>query len=316
MENKTKQNLMSVVDFGLFFKAEKKKDCGEDSGLFSVDADKGRVFLGVFDGCGGSGAQRCSRFDNHTEAYIASRACADAFYDWFRCCDQHAEQVTYLENRTTDYLQHCQQKVGEESFLMGTIKKSFPTTAASAVCSATEQGLTIDLFWAGDSRVYLLNADGLAQLTTDDVDGYDAMEDLRFDGVMTNSINLSRPLSIHSARLKTSLPAIVFAATDGCFGYLSTPMEFEQLILDNLFSVDSAAEWEEQMKKTLHSVAGDDYTLSGFSFGYGSFDALKAALAKRKKEMNELLRDIIHGSEEEKQQLWTRYKPNYYRFVG
>ena len=78
----------------------------------------------------------------------------------------------------------------------------------------------MDFYWCGDSRGYILDGNGLHQVTVDDVTVTDAMMNLREDAPMTNVASASRPYEIHRKQVQLSEPAVVFAATDGCFGYL------------------------------------------------------------------------------------------------
>lgn len=110
---------------------------------------------------------------------------------------------------------------------MGSMVRKFPTTLALAYAEKEEDAIKIHLLWAGDSRVYLLDEKGLAQLTRDDTDVEDAFENLTNDGPMNNVLSSDGNYGINYKSVLLSTPTIVFAATDGCFGYIPTPMEFE-----------------------------------------------------------------------------------------
>ena len=163
---------------------------------------------------------------------------------------------------------------------------------------------------------YLLDADGLAQLTEDDLGGVDAMQNLTRDAALTNVISLSKDFSLHSAQLSMGRPGLLFAATDGCFGYLSTPMEFEYLLLKTLQEAQNAVSWEKALVQEIGEVAGDDYTISGLAMGFGSFENLKRQLSARTALV---YRTYIHGldncSREEKQKLWEHYRVHYQRLI-
>ena len=144
------KDMLEWIDFCIDFCVEKKPNNGEDAEKHSLN--RSAALIGVFDGCGGAGAKVCPRFYGKTEAYIASRAVADAFQDWFEQSDPSAaNSAEALKQRVLTGLQECMQLVGEESRLVGGISKRFPTTAAAAVCTVgSKRVIEADLFWAGD----------------------------------------------------------------------------------------------------------------------------------------------------------------------
>jgi serine/threonine protein phosphatase PrpC len=309
--------LIRRTDFLFSFCREKMPGEGEDSLVYALN--ECRAMLGVFDGCGGSGAGRYPGLKGKTGAYLAARAACAAWMDWFEAMGPDAEpDPEALREKLTAYLRRCEENGGEDSGskLLGSMSRKLPTTAAVALCSPARSGIDVLLQWAGDSRVYLLDGDGLAQLTQDDLGGLDAMQNLSADAPLTNAISLSRDFSIHSARLTMGRPGLLFAATDGCFGYFSTPMEFEHLLLSSLQSAPNIQAREKSLADAIGQTAGDDYTISGAAFNFGSFDNMKRQLARR---CDLVYRTYIYGlescSREEKQQLWEHYKPHYERLL-
>ncbi len=323
-----KVDMQKAIDFTLTVLVEKKPDNGEDSAVLSAQR-KDAAFFGVFDGCGGSGAKTCAKYFNKTEAYIASRITADAFHQWFEAGDpEKGWPVNDLRARLIQYLEEARDLAGEKSFLIGGIRKDFPTTAAAAICQPGDRTIEADLYWAGDSRLYLLDKDGLAQLTEDDLGGIDAMENLTSDGVLTNVINLSTDFTIHQAHVSLTQAGLIFAASDGCFGYYSTPMEFEYVLLETMLNSDSVSggnkesegkeskSWESKLTDRMGAVAGDDFTLYGLSFGYGSYENMKKAFYPRANELyNNFIKDIEQRTYEEKLAMWQSYSPNYNRLL-
>ncbi len=326
--------MISLINYCAFFSAEKKRDNGEDSGAYSINRDA--AFCGVFDGCGGAGAQ-ISKCKGKTEAYLASRAAADTFLAWFNAGDPRVGwDAGALKKKLVDKLTEVKEKYGEKSMLIGGIRKKLPTTAAAAICRRGQKSIEIDVYWAGDSRVYLLTPEGLAQLTEDDLGGIDAMQNLSDDGVLTNMINLTRDFTIHTGHVSLDRPGIIFAATDGCFGYFRTPMEFEYLLLETMLQADCVSSdptgvdpvWHERMAgriltgwaqtlwEKIGKVAGDDYTISGFAIGFDSFQSQKKAFVAR---ANELYARYINGidgkNHEELLAMWQEYKESYHRFL-
>jgi len=142
------------------------------------------------------------------------------------------------------------------------------------------------------------------------------MENLSADGALTNVVSLSGPFVIHSKEIDISCPCILFAATDGCFGYLSSPMEFENMLLNTLLSSESIEDWENKIAVFLNGVSGDDFSLCGLIIGYGSFNTLKMNFAEREKKLcAEYIDDIATKSLEEKRHLWKKYSSTYSRYL-
>lgn len=294
---------------------EKILNNGEDAYVYS--ANECAVVIGAFDGCGGAGAKRHAKLQGKTGAYAASRIVSGTVKDWFAEYDEKntVESENTIKQKIKENLQICHAVVGEESKLVSPMVKVFPTTAAFALCREEKGIIHVDYFWAGDSRVYLLNSEGLAQLSADDLSVPDAMENLYDDGVMTNIISKSKEFTIHHGKMILEKPGIIFAATDGCFGYVSSPMEFEYMLIESLLGSQNIHEWEQNLGEMIGRVAGDDYTLSGVVLDYGGFAQMRTSYIDRG---NELYRNYISGiskmSREQKTLLWNRYKENYYRF--
>jgi len=299
----------SALDFGFEVSGERIKDNGEDSYLFAFTPENGVV--GVFDGCGGSGSRRYESYRGKTGAYMGSRAVAGAARDWFL---DGASRLTAseLKERINAYLGLCMRHGGGGSGLKGSLVKDFPTTLAMIAATAAGKQIAASCLWAGDSRCYLLDEDGLRQLTEDDLRIKDPMENLRSDGALLNTVSASENFEIHRRALRPEKPCLLFAATDGCFGYFSTPMEFEHLLLDSLSRASCVSEWEMRIAAALDRVAGDDYTMSGMALGFGSFEKLKNSLERRRVELyTRYIRKLNGLSREEKTALWREYREHY-----
>lgn len=308
----------------LSFCREQIPEHGEDSFCYASCDSAGLV--AVFDGCGGAGAQRHACYSNHTEAYIASRLCAGVVFDGF-CQEFPSEKPTaeFVRDRLTPDLKkvldtYAPTQEDGDFKIRGSLVRTLPTTAAMAIVRpGQEDWLQVDAIWAGDSRVYILDADGLAQLTVDDTTVPDPMENLYEDGVLKNLICKDRPVRLHCASFRVRLPFSVFAATDGCFGYVSTPMEFEAMVLSTLVKSSSVAQWESELAEKIGSVAGDDHTLCLASYGYESAEALRQTIAHRysvlKNDYLQFLSDADPDDRQLRRELWEKYTPNYCRYL-
>ena len=313
----TAGSLIRKADFFFSFCGEKKRGNGEDSYLYAINVD--RAMFGVFDGCGGYGAGTYPELRGKSGAYVASRAACAAWLDWFHDLRPGRDgDEAELKEQVRAYLLRCEANGGRVSAApqLGRATRKLPTTAAAALCREERDRVDVRLFWAGNSRVYLLDGEGLAQLTEDDLDGPDTMEAHAGNGNLSNVISLSRDFVIHSARLTMGRPGLIFAATRGCFASQATPMEFEYLLLNTLLAAPNIQEWEKSLMHAVGKTAPDDYTVSGGAFGFGGLDELKRQLAGRARLV---YRTYIYGldacSPEEKQQLWEHYKPNFQRLL-
>lgn len=304
------------------FCGEARKTLGEDSWVYGFREDAG--ILAVFDGCGGSGARKHDDYNDHSEAFMAARLCSGALYE---CIQRHfpanipsdafARQI--LEPYLADVL-----KANTPAEKTNTVKikgmRTLPSTMAAALIQM-ENGkeLRVSPIWAGDSRVYILDATGLSQLTTDDSNQPDPMEGLYDDGTLTNVICVDRPVHLNCCMFKIKPPFMIIAATDGCFGYVSSPMEFEGMILHTMLESSSVAQWEDSLQKLIASYAGDDHTLCLASFGYGSFASMQQAFQKRYNDLRKSYLETVWATPWEdrdtRRSLWKSYRQNYMKYI-
>ncbi len=307
-----KINLIDQIDFSLTFCHEMVENNGEDA-CFSQVSDKYAAAC-VFDGCGGLGSKNYAAFGGKTGAYMASRLVSGATQGWFSTLSpEHLRIEDY--RRFIDYAYETVNRYADTGgpVIKGSMKKAFATTIVSSILSVSNNTVYADFFWAGDSRGYVLDEKGLHQVTVDDIEGEDALSNLSGDGVLSNVAFYGGSYDVHSKKIALPEKCLVFSATDGCFGYLTTPMEFEHLLLDTLLHSDSAISWEKKIEEKLGKIAGDDYTLSLLAVGFGDFSSLKRYFYQRAGELqNEYVKKLEDVSEEEKVALWNKYKTDYY----
>lgn len=311
------------LDFILSFRGDKIPDHGEDSYCYCFCDSAG--LLGAFDGCGGAGARTHEAYSGHTEAYMASRLCAGAFYDAFRKlfpCEEPTEQllVNVFLPEALNRLRAYAPAQDTTLQIRGSIVRTLPTTAAVAILRQMDpDAVTVSAVWAGDSRIYVLDAHGLSQLTVDDTSVPDPMENLYEDGILKNIFCSDKAVRLRCNTVQLQPPFLVFAATDGCFGYVSTPMEFEGLLLHTLLQAPGPAQWEESLAEYIGKTAGDDHTLCMASLGYGSFEALQKDLSPRFEHLKQNyllpLRDLPLDDRQSRYDLWAQYKHIYNRYL-
>lgn len=321
MEKDNKVHL--PLDFApLTFCGEARRGFGEDCWCYGFGENTG--LLAVFDGCGGLGARQHEVYANHSEAFMASRLCAGVMYEQLQRSFPWSE--TGKEAAQQNLLSSLRQRLEANAPPLRPTSlqikglRTLPSTMAAALLQMQPDGeVGIHSVWAGDSRVYLLDSTGLSQLTRDDSNQPDPMEGLYDDGTLTNYLSADCPIRINSSSVCIKLPFVVLSATDGCFGYVSTPMEFEGMLLHTLLETNSIAQWEDQLQKLIASYSGDDHTLCLAAFGYGSYEALRKSFEMRYDVLRaEYLNAVWQMPVEDRQsrrKLWSSYRKNYMKYV-
>jgi len=189
------------------------------------------------------------------------------------------------------------------------------------------------VFWAGDSRGYVFAPDGAKQLTVDDLrDPSDAMTNLRRDSVVSNAMSADTEFHVNYRRVKLEAPFLLVSATDGCFGYVPSPMHFEQLVLGHLVRARSVKGWSSAIQADIAAVTGDDAAMSVMAVG-ADLAELRTLYAGRVRELekqytgpiDEMDRAVSRAEQElqalrqrqadDSQRLWTRYQPTYEQFL-
>ncbi len=325
-------NLSTIKPF--FIQSEAIQDCGEDSG-FVGNYENGLVVTGVFDGCGGIGGKRYPEVNGRTGAYIGSQTAAfaaDTFFkkfgEKFRKVKNQNEQLQLfrqLQENISGKLANVKKKLAQNGGVQvgGSLSKSLPTTVCITTAISADEITLCNFLWAGDSRGYILDDNGLCQITVDDIDknSDDAFLNLREDGILTNVANGDRTFTLHNELLfiknddsqKSSKPFMIINATDGCFAYFLTPMDFENVILRTMIEASTPAQWMNHLKKEIKTVTGDDFTLAVSCFGFESFDDMKKYYNMRQIYVHEKYIRHQDGADEEKlKQLWDDYKQSYY----
>lgn len=298
---------------------------GEDSKSHMVTEDEG--YIGVFDGCGGLGSKRYDCAKGHTGAYLASRLAARRVWElerkypgYLHKYDAADKLQRFLASQFKTY-KACLEDSGTAFKMKGDLQKSLPTTAVIAAVRCHEDGIDAKYLWAGDSRGYILTQCGLAQVTADDIEGdEDALSNLSGDARLKNMLNADVPFVLNEKQIEVHEPCILLAATDGVFGYIATPMEFEYLLLWTLNNAKSLLQWEESLKREISKFASDDFTLSMVVCGFKNFEDLRAYFYVRQQEM---FKQYIHPMKQEREaglpvhseELWQRYKVTYEAYL-
>jgi hypothetical protein len=121
-------------------------------------------------------------------------------------------------------------------------------------------------------------------------------------------------------------------ATDGCFGYVRTPMHFEYLVLSHLLEARNTEAWSSALQDEIAAVTGDDAAMSTLGVG-ADFKEFQKLFAPRVAELAsdfieplDELSDAVTRAEQELRALqsrqldemterWNRYKSEYERYL-
>ena len=294
------------------------RDEGEDG--FAIVSDNDETLLCVTDGCGGLGSKRYADLQNHTGAYIAARLAARAFSEWveqgFQWPETRDEEIRrcreaehLLYQRLHQFAsQYCAQ---ENSRITGSMQRTLPTT----LCAVTARGNEACFWWAGDSRGYLLDGEGLRQYTKDHARGNaDAFESLYLDAPLTNMLSADKVGRIQCRRVRLKQPCLALVATDGVYNSLATPMELEMLLLDTLKQATSMVKWQMVLSRRIAALAQDDATLLLLQTGDTGFEQLKNQLLGRREWLKKQLITPVRRRKNDwhfAREKWLEYKQTY-----
>ena len=325
------------------FNLGKIPDQGEDSDPILRDGpDLG--LLGVFDGMGGAGGTVYETPEGRrTGAYLASRIARDVVEQRMLDLlepDWHLNGKAAARNLQHSVRQALKQRLQElnpaPSSLRSRLIRALPTTMAVVALQRTQPGGPTwagHVFWAGDSRAYVFESRGASQLSTDDLrDPGDALANLRRDSVVSNALSADTEFHINYRRVEFRSPFLVVCATDGCFGYVRTPMHFEYLVLSHLLEARNTEAWSSALQAEIAAVTGDDAAMSTLGVGADLkefqklFSPRVGELASDFIEPLDELSDAVTRAEQELRALqsrqldemtekWNRYKSDYERYL-
>ena len=326
------------VSFG--FNLEKIAGQGEDSDPV-VRHGRELGLVAVFDGMGGAGGTVYETADGpRTGAYLASRVARDVVEQRMVALldpEWNLDGAAAAQDLQRSVRAALQERLAElkapASGLRSRLLRALPTTMALAALQRHEPGgdrWTCHLLWAGDSRAYVFEPGaGARQLTVDDIrDRGDAMANLREDSVVSNAMSADTEFVVQHRRVELTAPFLVTAATDGCFGYVPSPMHFEHLVLAALRDAPDTDGWSAAVQATVSAVTGDDAAMATLGVG-ADHDGFQKLFAQRTaelerrwitplddldtelREQERKLTELRAAQRERQAALWAAYKPGY-----
>ncbi|GAB3837531.1 hypothetical protein ACFPIJ_16650 [Dactylosporangium cerinum] len=334
-----------TLSFG--FNLGKVPGQGEDSDPI-VREGRELGLVAVFDGMGGAGGTVYETPDGpRSGAYLASRVARDVVEErmlalldpeWNLDGPAAARDLRRSVKRAlADTLAGLN---APPSGLRSRLLRALPTTMAlmALQCREPRRGRWAGhVFWSGDSRVYVFDpATGAHQLTSDDLrDRGDALVNLRQDSVVSNAMSADTDFVVHHHQVELTAPFLAVAATDGCFGYVRTPIHFEHLVLASLrdSTESESGSWSRLLQQRIAAIAGDDAAMGVLGVGadHEEFRQLFAARTAEIEQrcvvpLDELESEVgraEHAAAEARRRhaavqtsLWAAYKPEYERYLG
>lgn len=272
----------------------------EDAEPVFLYRDK-KGLLSVFDGMGGAGSTiyKSKNGESHTGAYFASRLVRnliDSHFDYFDKNKAFVMNADVLRELKDFLVRHLQKNLSEfeknPSRVISKLRRKLPTTLASIYFSA-DKDCKVDVVWAGDSRAYMLDADGLQQISRDDIKAMSGeYSDMNQDSPLSNCISADIDFELRHLSFRTKLPVILFVATDGCYGYVNTPAHFEQLLISTLLKSKNEEEWGENISAALEPISGDDFSMALVCLGWNKFANIQSTFENRLKDVQEIISPV------------------------
>jgi hypothetical protein len=331
------------LSFG--FNLQKVPGQGEDSDPI-VRHGRELGLVAVFDGMGGAGGTVYETPDGpRTGAYLASRVARDvaeermlALLDPEWNLDGPAAARDLTRNVKRALADKLTKLNPPTSGLRSRLLRALPTTMALLALQRREprRGRWAGhLFWTGDSRVYVFEPEtGAHQLTRDDLrDPGDAMVNLRQDSVVSNAMSADTDFVVHHHQVDLTAPFLAMAATDGCFGYVRTPIHFEHLVSAALRDSTDTGSWSRLLQQRITAITGDDAAMAVLGVGADHAE-FQASFAKRTAEieqrcvvpLDQLEAEVTRAEQavaearrrhaDVQTSLWAAYKPEYERYLG
>ena len=156
-----------------------------------------------------------------------------------------------------------------------------PTTFVAAhYDDLNEEECVVHAVWAGDSRCYVLNADGLQKLTLDDENE---------SKLLTNHFSADMAAELHYRVYRLRKPFILIGASDGFFdAYDKSNLTVEARLLEDIFNSSSVEELYNALVERYDKNLSDDTSVAFVPVGFSGYEHIKYVLTDRFNKINDL----------------------------
>jgi len=175
-----------------------------------------------------------------------------------------------------------------------------PTTIVGCAFEEKNDIVNTLFFWAGDSRGYILDDQGLAPATDDDQE--------HSGGSLSNFIQILRPFHINCKFRQFNKPVVIMVMSDGVFdkkdyGRAETkencliPMEFEKELLGLFINSSSIDNFRDNAEEHFtDSMRGDDSaTIALAAFGFKNYSDIQHLCKKRFDDLSKIMSLLPQG---------------------
>ena len=213
----------------------------------------------------------------------------DVLFERVRTCpeDKRAELVQEMGDTLAELVKEKLTAIADnvgfeiETSVVGAYL--LPSTLTVAVMDDCGDHVDVIYLWAGDSRAYLWDRSGLAQITEDHEEGE----------TMTNLITLTKPFRIEGRFVTVKTPCMLLNASDGCYKCVSfdSPFDLEYIFLRSI-SDTTDFDKSSEFLATQFSVLGrhdDSNTMALCTFGYDSYEDVKADVVARLGDIDKIV---------------------------
>jgi hypothetical protein len=114
---------------------------------------------------------------------------------------------------------------------------------------------------------------------------------------------------------------VLVCATDGFFGYVDTPAQFENMLWDTMASAQDMRHWGSMLTSRVESLTGDDASLALVGLGFDDLADLRAHFAPRARQVRvehaEPMAHVPPGNRaalvSARERSWQNYRRDYQR---
>lgn len=208
---------------------------------------------------------------NRTSAFWASRIALARYIFFLNDKDFDQEKAKDFVAKGLD---DVAKKLNLEKPIIGS-KTLLPTTLVSiSLLNPDRKRFEAEVFWAGDSRAYLLSKDGLKQLTIDDEDETGAITNL-FTAKEGHHTKMNR-----REYRNIEKPCALFVCSDGLFDNYSD-LDFEYLLLGMMNEANDLEDYRNKLVNFYNKSKSDDCTMAFTALGFEDFTQMKQYFTER-----------------------------------